>query len=182
MKVLKILLGINALLFVVEITLGFVAQSAGLIADSMDTFADAAVYGGSLLAVGRYIRLQRKAARVSGYMQMALAAFALFEVARRFVFGSDPEPGYMMGVAFLALIANVICLWLISKHRDGGVHMKAGLIFSANDVIANAGVILAGLLVSIFGSPIPDFVIGLIIAVVVFRGSLAILKVSLPTQ
>lgn len=177
-KVLSILLVINATMFVAEIILGYIAQSTGLIADSMDMFADAAVYGISLYAVGRAKALQFKAARISGYAQMVLAVFALSEVIRRFIFGSDPEPSYMIFVSLVALVANVICLMLISKHRDGGVHMKASLIFSANDVIANLGVILAGGLVYFLKSSVPDLMIGLIIAVIVLRGGLAILKIS----
>ncbi|WP_245730763.1 hypothetical protein [Pseudohongiella acticola] len=38
-------------------TAGLVAQSNGLIADSLDTFADAAVYGLALYAVRRSLRL-----------------------------------------------------------------------------------------------------------------------------
>ena len=49
----------------------------------------------------------------------------------------------MMAVAFLALLANMGCLLLISKHRGGGAHMKASWIFSANDVVINVGVIVA---------------------------------------
>ncbi len=177
-KVLWILLAINAVMFVAEIAWGLISQSTGLIADAMDMFADAAVYGISLYAVGKVLSLQRKAARFSGYAQLALALFALAEVIRRFAFGSDPEPSYMMVVSLVALIANAICLVLINKHRSGGVHMKASAIFSANDVIANCGVILAGALVSWTGSRIPDLVIGFVIAAVVFRGSLAILKIS----
>lgn len=177
-KVLKILLVINAVMFVFEIVLGFIAQSTGLIADSMVMFADAAVYGVSLYAVGKSVLLQHKAARMSGYTQMALAAFAVFEVARRFFYGSDPEPSFMIWVSLLALVANVTGLILISRHREGGVHMKASQIFSANDVIANIGVLIAGILITATNSRIPDLVIGLIIAVIVFRGSLAILKIS----
>lgn len=177
-NVLKILLAINAVMFVFEIILGFIAQSTGLIADSMDMFADAAVYGVSLYAVGKSVLLQHKAARLSGFMQMFLTAFALFEVVRRFIYGSDPEPSFMIWVSLLALAANVICLILISRHREGGVHMKASQIFSANDVIANLGVLLAGVLVTTTNSRIPDLLIGFLIAIVVFRGSLAILKIS----
>jgi Co/Zn/Cd efflux system component len=182
LKVLRILLGINAVMFVIEIIWGLMAQSTGLIADGMDMFADAAVYGISLYAVGKAVSMQRKAARFSGYAQLALAGFAVAEVFRRFIFGSEPEPGYMVVVSILALIANVVCLVLISKHRSGGVHMKASAIFSANDVIANCGVILAGLLVGWTGSRIPDLMIGLLIAVVVFRGALSILKISSETK
>ncbi|MEK6556482.1 MAG: cation transporter [Bdellovibrionota bacterium] len=176
--VLKILLMINAIMFIAEIILGIVAQSTGLIADAMDMFADAAVYGISLYAVGKAVSLQKKSAQFSGYAQLGLALFALAEVIRSFVFGSEPEPGYMMIVSVVALIANVVCLVLINNHRSAGVHMKASAIFSANDVIANCGVIIAGALVSWTGSRIPDLVVGFFIALVVFRGALAILKIS----
>jgi Co/Zn/Cd efflux system component len=65
---------------------------------------------------------------------------------------------------------------LISKKRDAGAHMKASYIFSANDVIANAGVIAAGALVWATGSPYPDLVIGTIVAFIVLNGARRILK------
>ncbi|HEN21212.1 MAG TPA: cation transporter, partial [Desulfobacteraceae bacterium] len=68
-------------------------------------------------------------------------------------------------------------------HRDSGVHMRASLIFSANDVIANIGVILSGVLVWALGSRYPDLVIGFMIAAVVLRGGLKILKeAALPQE
>ena len=57
-RLLWILLSINAAMFVIEIVMGFIAQSTGLIADSLDMFADAAVYGLSLFAVGRAAALK----------------------------------------------------------------------------------------------------------------------------
>lgn len=181
-RVLKQLLAINFTMFVAEMIIGWLAQSTGVIADAMDMFADSAVYGVSLYAVGQALATQRRAARLSGYLQAALAGLALFEVFRRFVFGSEPWAPYMMGISLVALIANVTCLFLISKHRTGGIHMKASWIFSTNDVIANLGVILAGALVLYFKSPIPDLVVGLVISTVVFRGALAILKMSKGSQ
>ncbi len=180
-RVLKILLGINAVMFIFEIVLGVFAQSTGLIADSMDMFADAAVYGVSLFAVGMALDKQRKAARLSGYLQLLLAALTLSEVVRRSVYGSEPLAPYMVAVSLVALAANVACLALISKHRTGGVHMQASFIFSANDVIANLGVILAGVLVYFTRSSIPDLIIGGLIAIVVLRSALKILKISRPS-
>lgn len=49
------LLGINAVMFVLELGVGWFAQSTGLIADSLDMLADAIVYGIALYAVGRTI-------------------------------------------------------------------------------------------------------------------------------
>jgi Co/Zn/Cd efflux system component len=177
-RVLWILLGINGLMFMVELVSGWLVESTGLIADSLDMLADAAVYGISLYAVGRAARHKLRAAHLSGWFQFALALGALFEVLRRFVVGSEPDPPYMMGVAFVALTANVTCLWLIAKHRDKGAHMKASWIFSTNDVIANLGVIVAGILVSVTGSRYPDLAVGCIIATVVFIGSIRILRLG----
>ncbi len=54
-------------------------------------------------------------------------------------------------------------LLLISKHREGGAHMKASWIFSANDVVINMGVIVAGALVAWTGSNYPDLIIGTVV-------------------
>ena len=56
--------------------------------------------------------------------------------------------------------------------------MKASWIFSANDVIANVGVIVAGLFVALTGSRYPDLVIGLVIGVIVLNGARRILKLQ----
>ncbi len=177
-RVLWTLLAINALMFVIELGAGLWARSAGLVADAMDMFADAAVYGVALYAVGRAVRYKLAAARLAGVLQLVLALGALAEVARRIVTGALPEPVGMMGIALLALAANVACLVLIARHREGGVHMKASYIFSANDVLANLGVIGAGALVAWLRTPWPDWVIGLLIGAVVLAGAARILRLK----
>lgn len=177
-KTLRLLLAINAAMFVVELVWGLIAQSAGLVADSLDMFADAAVYGLALYAVGRAASLKMRAAHVAGWLQIVLALGALGEVIRRSVLGSEPESGLMMGIGAAALAANVACLVLIAKKRDRGAHMKASYIFSANDVIANIGVIVAGALVTWTGSHYPDLLIGTVIALIVLHGARRILKLT----
>ncbi len=172
------LLGINAVLFVVEMTAGLIAHSTGLIAESLDNFADAAVYGLALYAVGHSVKMQVRAAHLAGVLQLILAVGVLAEVVRRFVFGSEPESLVMMGIAFIALIANTTCLLLISKHREGGAHMKASWIFSANDVVINLGVITAGALVAWTGSNYPDLIIGSIAGIIVLNGARRILALK----
>lgn len=173
---LKVLLAINAAMFALELTVAWFAQSTALLADSLDMFADAAVYGLALFAVSRNAATKLRTAHVAGWLQAALAIGALVEVVRRFVIGSDPESTLMIAMASVALIANAACLWLVSQHKEGGAHMKASTIFSANDVIANLGVIAAGVLVAVTGSQYPDLVIGSVIAIVVLFGARRILR------
>jgi hypothetical protein len=177
-RVLKWLLAINAIMFCIEIVVGGLAQSTGLIADSLDMFADAAVYGVALYAVGHSVQMKVRAAHMAGWLQVILAVGALSEVLRRSIFGSEPVSELMMYFGAIALIANIACLVLIAKSRDSGAHMKASWIFSANDVIANLGVILAGFLVALTGSRYPDLLIGLVIGVIVLNGARRILQLK----
>ena len=172
---LRVLLAINGAMFAVEVVAGWLAQSTGLLADSLDMLADAAVYGLALYAVGRAPGLKLRAAHASGWLQLTLALGAFSEVARRAFFGSAPEPPAMIGVSLVALAANVTCLVLIHRHRHRGAHMEASFIFSANDVLANLGVIAAGALIAATGSPVPDLLIGAAIAGLVLRGAIRIL-------
>ena len=175
-SLLLLLLGINLGMFFVEIGAGVMAQSTGLIADSLDMLADAMVYGVALYAVGRSAAAKISAAQLSGVFQILLAAGVAVDVARRFIVGSEPQSIVMMLVGGLALAANVTCLLLISRHRQGEVHMRASWIFSANDVIANIGIIISGALVALLGNRWPDLLVGALIVLLVFRGGVHILR------
>jgi Co/Zn/Cd efflux system component len=163
-------------MFVTEAVAGWWGESAGLLADSLDMFADASVYGISLYAVGRSRRLQAQVAIASGIFQISLGLGVFAEVGRRVLYGSEPVSQLMMVVGTLALVANVSCLALLSKHREGRIHMRASWIFSTNDVIANLGVILSGVLVLVLSNRLPDLIIGALISGVVLRGGIRIIR------
>lgn len=175
-KTLWTLLLINGVMFMVEGAAGWWGESTGLLADSIDMFADATVYGIALYAVGRSARIQSRSAVASGFMQITLGIGVLLEVARRFVFGSEPVSTLMMVIGGAALAANVSCLMLLAKHRTGGIHMRASWIFSTNDVIANIGVIVSGALVLYFNSRYPDLIIGTLVSGFVLFGGIRILR------
>ena len=175
-KVLITLLTINGVMFVLELAIGILADSTALIADALDMLADATVYGISLYAVGRANHHKVTAATTSGLFQIVLGLGVIAEVVRRYITGSEPEPLFMIGVGLIALLANSICLMLIAKHRDGEIHMRASWIFSRNDVLANLGVIVAGLVVAALHSNMPDLVIGTGISAFVISGGIRILR------
>lgn len=170
---------INFAFFAIESLTGFLFGSMGLVADSLDMLADSMVYGLSLWAVGGSVLRKKKVARLAGYMQLLLAVLGLVEVLRRF-FGTAPLPEFstMIGVSLLALGANVLCLYLLQRSKSKEAHMQASMIFTSNDIIINGGVILAGILVFIFQSPFPDLFIGALVFIVVARGAYRILQLG----
>ncbi len=176
-RLLIIVLGINFFFFLLELFSGLIAGSMGLIADSVDMLADSFVYGLALFAVGGSIIRKKRIAKVSGYFQMILAILGFAEVIRRFIgFESLPEFRAMIIVSILALAGNAVCLWLLQKSKSREAHMQASMIFTSNDVIANLGVIAAGIIVYLTNSSYPDLIIGIAVFMLVARGALRILK------
>lgn len=176
-RILIAVLVINLAFFIVEMVSGLLANSMGLVADSLDMLADALVYGMSLIVVGAALKSKKRVATLSGYFQIVLALWGLSEVVRRFI-GVEEMPAFqtMIVVSLLALVANSFCLWLLLRTQSKEAHIRASVIFSANDVVINAGVICAGVLVRILDSNIPDLLIGIIVFAVVIRGAIRILK------
>lgn len=173
------MLAINLGFFFIEMTTGLLSRSMGLVADSLDMLADALVYALSLWATGRSGIQKKRVATWSGFFQMILAVLGLLEVLRRFIeVRTPPDYQVMIGVSILALGANILCLVLLQKARCREAHIRASLIFTANDVIINSGVILAGILVLLTGSRYPDLVVGGIVFLIVVRGALRILKLG----
>lgn len=178
-RLLWIVLGINFIFFAIEMIAGWIGQSMGLIADSLDMLADSLVYGLSLLAVGTAVYRQKQLAVFAGILQMLLASLGFVEVIRR-VIGLEKNPDYvlMVLIAALALIANSYCLYLLQKSKSKEAHMQASMIFTSNDILINVGVILAGLLVFLTSSPLPDLIIGSLVFILVLRGAWRILQLA----
>jgi Co/Zn/Cd efflux system component len=178
-KLLWTVLIINFSFFLIEMIFGWLAGSMGLVADSLDMLADSLVYALSLIAVGSSISRQKQVAGIAGIFQLFLAAGGFYEVVRRFL-NVDERPDYqlMIIISILALIANAWCLYLLQKSKSQQAHMKASMIFTSNDILINAGVILAGLMVLWLDSSLPDLIIGAFVFILVSLGAWRILKLA----
>lgn len=172
-------LAINFFFFALESVMGFISNSMGLVADSLDMLADSLVYGLALFAVGGTLATKKNIARISGYFQLILAILGIIEVIRRFLgYGEVPVFQTMIFISMLALIGNAVSLYLLQKSSSKEAHMQASVIFTSNDVIINIGVMIAGGLVFITNSNIPDLVVGAIVFVIVTRGAFRILELA----
>jgi len=98
---------INFFFFLIEICTGIISHSLGLIADSMDMLADSIVYLMSLLVVGKHIAKKRKIAHASGYLQIILASYGLYEVINRYVYALEiPDFKVMFVISLFALLVS----------------------------------------------------------------------------
>ena len=175
-RILRIALVLNAAMAVVGGLAGWVAQSTGLLADALDMLSDATAYAIALMAIGRSALFKVRAATLSGGILLVLGVGVLVEVGRRLIYGAEPLSEWMIGVALLSLVVNLTVLRLLAPMKSGEVHLRATWLFTRADVVANLGVILAGLLVFWLRVPYPDFVIGTLIGLYVIKEAIGILR------
>ena len=175
-RILTIALVLNAAMAVIGGVAGWIGQSTGLLADALDMLSDATAYAIGLAAIGRGARFKANAAWLSGSVLLVLGLGVLVEVGRRIFQGAEPLSGWMIGTACLSLVVNLTVLRLLAPLKSGEVHLRATWIFTRADVVANVGVILAGVLVLVLGSPYPDYGIGTLIGLYVIKEALEILS------
>jgi len=175
-RLLWTVLVLNGVMFFVEFIAGLLAQSSGLIADSLDMLADTLVYAVSLYAVGKAIKYKANAAIFNGTLQTVLALMVLADVLQRLIFGSQPNANMMLWVAGLALVVNVLCFALLYSSRNGDINIRASWICSRNDMLMNTGVISSALLVAQLDMAWPDLLIATVIALIVLRSAIRIIR------
>ena len=175
-RMLWTVLAINAVMFVVEFAAGWLAASTALLGDSLDMLGDALVYSFSLLAVTRSARWKAVSAGLKGGIMAVFGVVVLLEATDKLLWGGAPQAMLMASVGGAALAANSVCLALLTRHRDDDVNMRSAWICSRNDLIANAGVLVAAGIVAVTNSAWPDIVVGVAIATLFLRSSLGVLQ------
>jgi Co/Zn/Cd efflux system component len=173
---LKVVLGINAVMFLVELTAGLMSGSLSLLADSLDMLGDALVYGFSIYVVARGPRMKAKAALLKGGIMAAFALFVLGQAVYKILFPHVPAFEPIGAIGALALAANSLCLFLLWSHRADDINMRSVWLCSRNDIIANVSVLFAALGVWLSGSGWPDIIVGVALAALFAQSSLSVLR------
>ncbi len=168
-RVLLWVLCVNVFMFFLEFIAGLRADSSALLADSLDMLGDALTYSISLYALARSALWQSGAALLKGLIQAAFGLGVLVQVFFKLLHGSMPTDAIMAGVGLLALAVNAFCLYLLTPHRDDNLNMQSVWLCSRNDVIGNAGVLLAAAGVHFTGTAFPDIIVGAMISALFLR-------------
>ena len=175
-RVLIAVLALNAVMFVLEFGAGVIANSAALMADAVDMFGDAFVYGLSLYALDRGFKWKAGAALAKGGLILLFGLGVLVEIGARITSGVPPSSLLMLAFGGLALAVNLTCLSLLWRFRAQDVNMSSTFECSRNDVVANVGVLIAAAAVGFTGSAWPDIVIAVLIAAVFLRSAVRVIS------
>lgn len=165
-KVLWAVLLINIVMFAVEFGAGIRADSLSLTGDSLDMLGDALVYASSLYVIDKGSKAQAGSAFLKGIIMFLFAVGVFARASYQLFTGASPAATIMGTVGIVALLANLLCLFLLSRHRKDNLNMSSVWLCSRNDIIANTSVLSAAALVLLTDSVLPDLAVGLLLTII----------------
>ena len=149
---------------IVEMAGGFLAGSQALKADALDFIGDGLITLLGVVAIGWSVAWRARSALIQGVFLGILGLSVLATTSYRLIVQTMPDAGLMGGFGVGALIVNILAVLPLLPHREGDANMRAIWLFSRNDAIGNAAVVLAAGLVAWFGNAWPDLLVALGIA------------------
>lgn len=156
---LTIVLGVNAVMFLVIVVAALYSHSTALLADSLDNLGDAITYALSLYAVSRSKTVKAKVALFKGGLIFIAACAISAQIIYKILVPSIPVVEVMGAFSLIGLAANLLCLYLLWRHRNEDVNMSSVWECSKNDIASNLSVFLAAGAVWITGSGWPDILV-----------------------
>ncbi len=175
-NVLWVVFAINAVMFVLEFSIGFIAGSVALLADSLDMLGDTLVYGFSLFVITRSETWKVYAALLKGCIMLIFGLGVLGQAAYKFFMNGIPDAQIMGIISLVALAANTTCLFLLMSRRNDDLNMRSTWLCSRNDIVANTGAFIAAVGVYLTVSRWPDLIIGLIITIIFIKSAWYVLR------
>jgi len=175
-RILWVALSLNLAMFFIEIGAGLAAQSASLLADSLDFLGDASNYGLSLFVLGMALQWR---ARASLLKAASMGAFGLWVAAttiQHAAAGTVPEAPVMGVVGALAFAVNLGVAALLYRWREGDSNMRAVWICTRNDAIGNLAVLAAAAGVFGSGSGWPDYLVAAIMSALALVGAFQVAR------
>ncbi|MCK4838313.1 MAG: cation transporter [Desulfobulbaceae bacterium] len=171
---LRIVLGINAVMFLLIVAAALYGKSTALLADSLDNLGDALTYGLSLYAVSRADAAKAKVALFKSGLIFLAACAVVAQIVYKFFAPSVPIFEVMGVFSLLGLVANSLCLYLLWRHRHADVNMSSVWECSRNDIASNISVFVAAGAVGITGSSWPDILVALGLVWLLIRSSIRV--------
>ncbi len=174
---------IIAVFFVVQLVAAFATNSLALLSDAGHMLTDVIGIGMALAAISVATRFEQRhstvtsphtfglyrleilAAFVNSLLLFAVAVWVVVEAVRRL--GSEPDVlgAPMLVVAVVGLLANLAAFALLRPGAMESVNVEGAYLEVLADTIGSVGVIMAALLLQVFGWTWVDSVAGVLIGI-----------------
>ena len=190
-KTLWITVGLLAVFFVAEWSVGLWSQSLSLQADAGHILSDIAALAISLIAsflaqkpakkkatFGHH-RIEVLAALLNGLGLLAIATFIILEAIQRWQHPAAILGLPMLAIAVLGLIVNLLNINLLHPHTHNDLNLRGALLHVIADTASSVGVIIAALAVHLWDWWWADVAISIVVATFTGLSALPLVQESL---
>ncbi|WP_461829064.1 cation diffusion facilitator family transporter [Aquifex sp.] len=175
----------------VEFVGGILTNSLALLSDAGHMFTDAVSLSIALLAQYLVLKVKNKrmtyglyrlevlAALVNGVFLLALVGYIIYEALQRF---QNPEPvlgAQMLIIATLGLIVNLVVGYILFKHSEENINVKAALLHVITDTLGSVAAILAGIAILGWKLYIADPILSVAVALLILPSAYNVIKEAL---
>ncbi len=172
---LKVVLSVNAVMFIVIAAAAFYGKSTALLSDSLDNLGDALTYSLSLYAVSQGSMAKAKVTLFKGALIFLCACVVLAQIIQKLMVPVLPSYEVMGIFSLMGLVANSLCLFLLWKHRNEDINMSSVWEYSRNDIASNLSVFIAAGAVWFFESGWADITVASCLVLLLLSSSVRVL-------
>lgn len=186
---MRVALGINLGLLLVEVLGGILTGSLAVLADAGHLFSDVGSIGLGLFAAALasrpsdarrtfgYQRTEVLAALVNGLVLVVVAVAVAVAALGRLADPPSIDGGGVLVLGLLGLGGNLGATFVLAAGRRDDLNLEAVLRHSFADALGSLGVVIAGAVVLAGGPDLVDPLVGLVIAVLIVASSWRLIKV-----
>jgi cobalt-zinc-cadmium efflux system protein len=181
-------LAITATFMVLEVVGGLVSGSLALLADAGHMLTDTAALvlawfaarisqrSASNARAGGHHRVQILAAFVNSLALLAVVAWILWEAAQRLGAPREIAGGTMLGIALLGLLANLAVLRVLGGSDGDNLNVSAARLHVLGDLLSSIAASVAAVVILTTGWTPIDPLLSVLVALLILRGALLILR------
>jgi cobalt-zinc-cadmium efflux system protein len=176
---------------VAEIIGGLLANSLALLSDAGHMLTDILALGLSIVAMRfaqkpptasktfGFYRLEILAAFFNGMLLFFISFYIFYEAYHRLVHPEEIKGLFMLVVAAIGLLANVVGIVILKKSALKNLNVKSAFFHMVGDTISSVGVIVGGLVILYTGWNLVDSLIGIFIAMLILGGAYRLVRESI---
>ncbi|MBA9079145.1 MULTISPECIES: cation diffusion facilitator family transporter [Rufibacter] len=157
-KKLQLVLGFTLLYLVAEVVGGIWTKSLALLADAGHMLTDVGGLAFALIAINLaerkatpektfgYYRAEILAALANAVILICISLYILYEAYLRFKNPPEVESKFMLVIAGIGLVVNLIGMYILRKSSTESLNMKGAYFEVLSDMLTSIGVIIAGII------------------------------------
>jgi len=185
---LKPALIITATLMIAEFVGALYTNSLALLADSGHMLTDVAALSLSLAAAWfatrratpqktfGFYRVEILAALLNGVLLILIAIYIFYAAFHRLKNPPEVEAGWMLIVASVGLIANLLSAFLLFGEHRHSLNVRGALFHVVSDAIGSAGAIVASIVILLTGYYAADPAISILVGVLILSSSWVLIR------